>query len=133
MIDVNKYIGQPWEQRRDCWYWFRKIQADEFGRDVTDAMVNHSSWIAMIKSAADIMAGDIEERFGWREVAVPKTGDAVFMSLRAHPHHIGTVIVENGIHVLHALENAGICYDNRLSLRVQGWKIHNFWTPINES
>jgi hypothetical protein len=132
--DLSKYIGQDWQKEKDCWYWFRKIQAELFSRDVTQALVDHSSWVALIKSAADIMTGDIEERFGWKRVVMPKSGDAIFMSLRTVPHHVGTVIMERErLHVIHALENAGVIYDNRISLRVQGWKIYGFWTPINES
>jgi hypothetical protein len=134
MIDLTTYVGKPWEKSRDCWYWFRVVQRDIFGRDVHEALVNHSSWIAMLKSAADIMNSDIEKEFGWKKTDSPKTGDAVFLSMRRYAHHIGTVFIDNGkLCILHCVEGSGIVYDSRLAIKMHGWRIHGYWTPKREN
>jgi hypothetical protein len=123
---AEKYIGRPWTDREDCFFWFQKIQKDEFDRDCPLVMVDPSK---RLLNAARIMKGDIKTAFGYRPTEAPQDGDAVFLSQRTQAHHIGTIVIINGLtYIIHALEGVGVILSDKLSLNLNGWKIRGYWT-----
>ena len=128
MTWAAKYIGKPWTEKTDCAYWFCRIQREVFGRDVPGINADHSR-LAM--SACRIFADpSVLEAFGVAPTDAPADGDAVFMSQRNRPHHIGTVVIDRPgeVAVLHALEGVGVVLSDLLTLRANHWKIAGFWT-----
>lgn len=124
-----QYIGQPWRPDQDCLYWYRRIKRERFGREVPLCEVDRTR---LTRSAARIMAGDIEAGFGYRKTATPVEGDAVFLSQRNQPHHIGMVLLLDGkMHVLHALDGSGVVISDLHNLAVNGWNIAGYWTDEN--
>jgi hypothetical protein len=121
----EKYLGLPWRADRDCYHLFRTIQAAEFGRRVPGADIDHDRLTA---SAARTMAGDIQRRFGWSPTSAPADGDAVFMSQRRRPHHIGTVAMIGRLHVVHSLEGVGVVISDLTTLGLNGWRIAGYYT-----
>lgn len=106
---LSGYIGQKWTHEKDCWFWFRKIQLEVFGRSV-DPVMND-----------------------WAEIYLPENGDGVLLSRGSNPDHIGMVIfINDRFHVLHALEGAGVILTDRQSLKMNGWKINGYWTPARD-
>lgn len=76
-----------------------------------------------------MMSGNIGREFGYVQTNTPKEGDAVFLSQRSRPHHIGMVIFINGsFRVLHAIEGAGVIVSDLLDLRANGWSIKGYYT-----
>ena len=83
----------------------------------------------MTLSAARAMAGNIASKYGWDITDEPKDGDAVFLSQRARPHHIGTVtFIDGRLHVLHALEGVGIVLSDLQNLKINYWRIAGFYS-----
>jgi hypothetical protein len=111
----------------DCFYWFRRVQKEQFGRyvrDVTDE--ERRSRLAV----ARLMAGNVLELFGWQSTNCPADGDAVCMTEANRAHHIGVAFFIRGkLHVLHVAENANAMVSDRLHLAANGWKITGFYTP----
>ena len=123
-----QYIGQPWTERRDCGKWFRIWSRVQFGRRVPPIILDPGH---ITHSAARTMASDIEGRFGYGLTDTPAEGDAVFLSQRKRPHHIGMVVnVDGKKQVLHALEGYGVILSDSMDLRLGGWKIAGYWTPM---
>lgn len=123
----EQYIGKPWSQDSDCWVWFRRWRKDHFGDEMTEIPVDHGK---LVQCAARQMAGDIEAVFGWTATDAPVEGDAVFLSQRNQPHHIGMVVMLGGqMHVLHALEGVGVVVNTTLELLTNGWTRKGYYTP----
>lgn len=124
-----QYIGQKWEKEKDCFYWFRTIKKEQFGRDVPICEVDHSR---LTVSAARILTGDIETAFGYRKTDTAQEGDAVFLTQRNTPHHVGMIIFPGkNMQVLHALEGIGVVVSDLLDLKFNGWKIVGYWTDAD--
>lgn len=123
---VEKYIGKKWTDENDCGYWFREIQKNEFGRDVPVICVNH----ALLLDRAKAFKNKVPKE--WLKTDTPKDGDAVFLMQRSRPHHIGVVVfVNDSLHVLHALTGANMVLSDKMSLKINGWKMESFWTYGN--
>ena len=123
---ASQYVGQKWTENSDCFYWYRRIKREVFGRDVPICEVDHGR---LVSSAARIMDSDITGSFGYRKTETAREGDAVFMSQRTRPHHLGmAVILTSGLHVLHALEGSGVICSDMTDLKLNGWTINGYWT-----
>lgn len=121
-----QYIGKRWTPEDDCLYWFRRISRERFGRDVPEHFIDHRH---LVRSAARTMQEDIERIFGYHETDTPREGDAVFLSQRLRPHHLGLYLVVDGKpHVLHALEGSGVICSDLFDLRANGWTIREYYT-----
>jgi hypothetical protein len=124
-----QYIGQKWTNEQDCFWWYRHIKKEQFGRDVPICKVDHEH---LVQSAARIMTGDIQEIFGYHQTDVARDGDAVFLTQRNQPHHLGMIVFSSGkMHVLHALEGIGVIFSDIMDLKVNGWKIKGYWTDAD--
>jgi hypothetical protein len=118
-----KYLGQPWTEEHDCYYWFCEIQRREFGRKLPPLAGNHR-----VLNAARLMR-DEPGILGWSQTAQPKEGDAAFLAQKSRPHHIGVVVFIGGKHrILHALEGSGVILSDATDLRINGWIINGYWT-----
>lgn len=126
-----KYIGKSWGDETDCLYWFRTISMEQFGVNVPICgHIDHSTKFSMVKSAMKEMSTDILSNYGYKQTQSPDEGDAVFLTQRNNPHHIGMVLFLNGgeMHVLHALDGIGqVVISNRGDLALNGWKIESYW------
>lgn len=120
------YLHLPWTDETCCGHYFILIQKEVFGRNIKGL-----GGISGALPAARIMAAILAEGegYGYKKTEVPHDGDAVFLSQRNRPHHIGTVAMINGIfHVVHALENCGVIVSDHMDLNFNFWKIAGFWT-----
>ena len=121
-----QYIGKPWSDSKDCFYWFRYWSKVHFGVEMQDHQVSHKN---LAYHAARIMAGDIHAAIGYVPTEEPKEGDAVFLSQRTRPHHIGMVIYPGTKRrILHAVEGVGVIASDDLDLALNGWTIKGYWT-----
>lgn len=126
---AGEYIGRKWRHDQDCLYWYRRIKKEQFGRDVALCDVDHDR---LLRSASRIMTGDVNNQFGYRQTASPIEGDAVFLSQRNQPHHIGMLVVVDGKNqVLHALESAGVVLSDMDDLAMNSWTIKGYWTDAS--
>jgi len=125
---AEKYVGQKWTPIHDCFYWFRKISEEQFGRVVP--VCGHIDHTRQALTASRAMAQDITATYGYVKAKTPSEGDAVFMTQRCVPHHIGlAILIEGQLHVLHALDGIGSVVVSDISdLAANGWKIEGFWT-----
>lgn len=123
---TEKYIGKKWTDEQDCGYWFCKIQKEEFRRNVPRVCVDQKLPLNKAKALKNGIPPE------WIETDKPKDGDAVFLTQKMRPHHIGTaVFVDNVFYVLHALTGANMILSDKMSLKINGWKIESFWTYGN--
>ena len=123
---AGKYVGEQWTDKHDCLHWFRRWTREQFGREVCGGAPDHAR---LLSSAVKMMAGDIGREFGYVHTDTPNEGDAVFLSQRSRPHHIGMVIFINGsLSVLHALEGVGVIVSDLLDLRANGWSVKGYYT-----
>lgn len=121
-----QYIGQAWSRERDCLGWFRIWTREQYKHELALCDIDHES---LILSASRVMTSNITELFGYVRTSHPQEGDAVFLSQRCRPHHIGMVVMPGqGLHVLHALEDVGVVLSDQLDLMANGWKLHSYWT-----
>ncbi len=125
----EKYLGQAWTPQTDCYYWFRRIQAEQFGRTVPVVPLDHASGAGLVRSAARAILSDTATDAGWQPTDNPAEGDAVFLAQRTRPHHIGVAVMVTGaLYVLHALEGVGVVVSDTQALRLNGWRIQEIWT-----
>jgi hypothetical protein len=123
---AEKYVGGKWTNEQDCFWWYRHIKKEQFGRDVPICKIDHSR---LVQSAARIMTGDIHDIFGYHKTDTPTEGDAVFLSQRNQPHHLGMVILPGArFHIIHALEGVGVIVSDRQDIKINGWSVKGYWT-----
>lgn len=127
----DKYIGLPWTNEHCCAYYFALIQQEVFGRAIDGERV--SSFTSGLSAARVMGAIFADQRcageFGFVKTSEPKDGDAVFLSQRKFPHHIGTVaFIGKKRFVVHALEGTGMIRSSRIDLNHNGWKSMGYWT-----
>lgn len=128
---AEKYIGQPYVKgEKDCYYWFRHIAKEQFGRDLPPLVAPMKNQTLY---AARMLNGRTGTFHGFQMVAAPTDGDAAFMTTNGQTaHHMGMVVYVDGkMHVLHALEGAGVCADDLRTLRLNNLEIICFWGVAN--
>jgi len=114
-----RYIGDAWiNGDHDCWGFFRRVQAEQFGLDLPRIDVDACSALICRRAFASNA-----ERDRWLAVEVPAEGDAVLMGKNKRPAHVGVWIDVDGGAVLHCVEHAGVVVQNRPALRLSGWQI----------
>ena len=129
---VNKYIGQKWTQEHDCSYWFRRIQKEEFGREIPVIYNQPNSSCGFLRNAMKLVKNKQDYKLGWKETEKPIDGDAALLAMRTVPHHIGIVCyINNILHILHATEELGVVISSRLNLKLNNWRIAEFLTYEN--
>lgn len=121
MIDLNRYVGLPWQDRGrtpdgcDCWGLLRLVYAGELGIDLPDHS-NHYYTAADAAIGGLITVGLAD----WRPVEAERPLDAVL--IKQAPWHVG-VIVRRGLmlHMPHGKTSCIEPYDTgRWSRRVEG-------------
>lgn len=122
---ANKYIGQAYTLRHDCYYWFCRILREQFNRDV---VLSGLSCALSLKERTKIMSSGAWAQFGYSIVEKPQEGDAVFLGNGRVPHHIGIVIyVGAKMMILHALEGSGVVASDRFALKTNNLNIMSVW------
>jgi len=126
-----KYIGQEWTAEHNCYYWFRRIMSEQFGRDglPPDVVVNE-------KIAARIAMRELKDdavlQYGWTRTDNPVEGDAVLLTEGKRSSHIGVVTFsKDKMLVIHACRKTGVVLSDSLSLKVNNLRITGCWTYEN--
>lgn len=120
--DIIQYLGLPWiEGRRDCWLFFREIQAKHYGRTVPIVDVD-------VMDIRDVIHKvDAEKKAHWEQIGKPEDGCAVLMSRNRYPVHIGMWLDIDGGKVLHCAQGMGVVFQNRQALKFDGWTGISYW------
>ena len=120
--DIIQYLGLPWiEGRRDCWLFFREIQAKHYGRTVPIVDVD-------VMDIRDVIHKvDAEKKAHWEQIGKPEDGCAVLMSRNRYPVHIGMWLDIDGGKVLHCAQGMGVVFQNRQALKFDGWTGITYW------
>ena len=120
--DIIQYLGLPWiEGRRDCWLFFREIQAKHYGRIVPIVDVD-------VMDIRDVIHKvDAEKKAHWEQIGKPEDGCAVLMSRNRYPVHIGMWLDIDGGKVLHCAQGMGVVFQNRQALKFDGWTGITYW------
>ena len=117
---VEQYLGDAWiHGSHDCWAFFRKIQREQYGRDVPPIDVDAFNLRDCIREFSEH-----DERKKWVEVTEPIDGDAVLMSQSHRPTHIGIYV--NGS-VLHCVRGSGVVFTPLASLRNFPYNVLGFY------
>ena len=120
-----RYTDQKWTEDHDCYYWFCRVMSEQFGKKINHCSINHSR---LVPCATKILTGDLETNFGYKKTETPEEGDAVLLTQRNHPHHIGIVVWDRGIRILHAVRDCGVLVSDPMDLKVNGWRIVGYCT-----
>lgn len=123
---IDKYLGKRWTKEQDCGYWFRRIQKEQFNRDVPVICRIPAEPYKFLMQSIQLMESikKTPEKFGWTQTNTPVTGDAALLAIRTKPHHIGIVIfIDSRLHILHAMETCGIVKSSLSTLRLNLYKI----------
>ena len=120
--DIIQYLGLPWiEGQRDCWLFFREIQAKHYGRIVPIVDVD-------VMDIRDVIHKvDAEKKAHWEQIGKPEDGCAVLMSRNRYPVHIGMWLDIDGGKVLHCAQGMGVVFQNRQALKFDGWTGITYW------
>ena len=107
--DIIQYLGLPWiEGQRDCWLFFREIQAKHYGRTVPIVDVD-------VMDIRDVIHKvDAEKKAHWEQIGKPEDGCAVLMSRN-----------------LHCAQGMGVVFQNRQALKFDGWTGITYWKCID--
>lgn len=130
------YIGLAYDIAGDgpdafnCWSFFRHVERERFGRELP-AVPGVDRLPTIVRAFRDR-----SDSFGWRRLANGEKrddGDAVLMSHRDRPHHVG-VWVDSvpACAVLHCTEGAGSVLHSPFHLDIAGWNIVGTYRPIGE-
>lgn len=120
------YIGLPYRRGAqgpelwDCWSFFRRVQAERYGRAVP-FMPSPPSWGAVARAIPQWAA-----EFGWRETAMPRDGDAVFLSRMKDPTHVGIWIADLNA-TLHCAAGGSVLHEAR-HLTAALWRVRGYFT-----
>jgi len=126
-----KYLGQPWTPERNCYYWFRQIMIEQFGRDglPPNIVVDEKS---SARLAMREFANEAVKQHGWVLSKTPREGDAVFLAEGKRSSHIGVATYIKGkFLVVHARKNTGVVVSDVLALKMNNLKITGSWTYEN--
>ena len=124
-----KYVGGEYSVEKDCYYWFRLISKEQFGRDLPSVIIPHK--FKNFRAAKIMKQGG--ESFGYKATLSPVDGDAVFLSGNGKTsHHVGMAVFSGKkLMVLHAIEGAGVIISDKTALRMSGLNIMGFWRYEN--
>ena len=123
---AKNYIGKKWTQKQDCGYWFRRIQKEQFNREIPIIYNKPNKPFLFLRNAMKLIKNK-QVYFDWKETKKPIEGDAVILAVRTVPHHIGVVCyIDNLLYILHATESSGVILSNKLSLELNHFKIIEF-------
>lgn len=131
---IDKYLGKRWTEEQDCGYWFRKIQKEQFGRDVPVICRVPDSPRGLLMQSVKLMENIKKNpnKVGWKKTDIPIEGDAAMLAMRTHTHHIGIVIfINNRLYILHAVKTCGIVKSSISTLRQNFFRIEGFYTYGN--
>lgn len=121
---TDTYIGQPYvEGENDCAALALRVQADVFGRDISD-LIEREHGLRAQSAQIDAVKAEYAE-----QVAVPQEGDAVLMRSRGVLGHIGIYTEIDGVcYVLHAMRNVGsVCLHRLRALEGLGLQVEGFY------
>lgn len=115
----------------NCWSFFRHVERIRFAREVPPLPMP-----ANLMGAVKLFR-DRSDSFGWQRIEKPRKpidGDAVLMSHRDRPHHIGIYVASvPGEAVLHCVESVGSTLPSLFHLEIAAWNITGIYRPIAES
>jgi len=129
---LSPLIGQPWAWRsRNCWEFAVHVQRELFERPLPSVAVpDDPKWRWMIQAIADH-----PERSHWEAVpdgahglVMAADGALCLMGRFSGPGHIG-VWLKPEQKVVHCDRKLGVCLEDILALRQQGWVKISFFEP----
>ena len=122
---TDQYRNYVWSQAQDCWWFFRKVQMEQYGRHVPEIDVDSLDLRTVMRAVRDH-----EERNRWNEVNVPMDGDGVLIGKSSRLSHVGVFVAVDGGRVLHCDQKAGVLLQDATSLRLNGWNHIHWYSPI---
>lgn len=116
---IEDYLGDPWRASdHDCWGFFRRVQAERFGRLLPAVDPGSYSPRHLIHTVAEHPVRD-----PWKIIDLPAEGDGVLMGKARRPTHVGVWVEADGGGVLHCQESSGVIFTNRQALARLGWNV----------
>ena len=118
---INQYLGKAWvnggqgPDEFDCWGLVRHIYKHHKGVDIPYFNIDALKPLAVRHAFAET-----NEYKNWVEVKDLQDFNVVLLSMGKIPHHVG-IWYEGKL--LHAVEGAGVVWQNQHSLRLHGWNI----------
>jgi len=122
-------VGKPYRSGArgpdafDCWGIVQFGWQQRLGLNVPDVRLRSAAMFRSVMRGGHVAVDDVEAV----EVDAPAELDAVYMTSRQHPHHVGLWIAPDALGgVLHAIEGAGVVFQRRADLIAHGIAIVKF-------
>jgi cell wall-associated NlpC family hydrolase len=128
-MSANKYIGLPWRESFTCWDLVRRVQAEEFGRELPALQVGEA-----LQSAQDRILLELIGREGlWRRQRQARRGDILTCRSTDGPH-VGVMWTPNRVlHNVGSRARPGSVRLDRVSdLAAMGFQRITYWGPDHE-
>ena len=123
---AGRYVGDVWSSPdHDCWGFFRRVQKEQFNRDIPPFAVD-----AFSRRACAQAVDSNPERGNWLPADAPREGDAVLLAHARHPSHVGLWVDADGGGVLHCMRGAGVVFQSVAQLKVSGWGHLEFYRHV---
>lgn len=119
---VGKYIGEEWTQENDCWAFFRRVQREQYGRELPPIDIDSLN----LRQILGTFEAHPERRL-WHQTETPQDGDGVLMGRNDHPIHVGIWVLVMGGRVLHCEQKAGVVLQDMTSLKMHLWNNIRFY------
>ena len=128
---IMQYLGQPWTPEQNCYYWFRKIMVEQFGRDGLPPNIVVSEQ-GSARVAMRELTSEAVKSYGWTQIETPREGDAVLLAEGKRSSHIGVVVcIKEKLLVIHARKNTGVVLSDARALKSNNLKITGYWSHEN--
>jgi cell wall-associated NlpC family hydrolase len=116
---IENYLGDEWRASdHDCWGFFRRVQAEQFKRELPVIEPSNYGVRTLIRTYSDHA-----ERARWHPVDYAMEGDGVLMGKARRPTHVGVWVEADGGGVLHCQENSGVIFTSHRALARLGWNV----------
>lgn len=129
---LSPLIGQPWAwQSRNCWDFAAHVEKELFNRILPGVAVpDDPKWKWMVTEI-----GRHPERGNWADVpdgphglVMAADGALCLMGRSSGPGHIG-VWLRPEQKIIHCDRKRGVCFEDVLAVRQQGWIKMTFYEP----
>ena len=133
---LNGIIGKPWKggargpDAFDCWHCAQYVMQQIFQEQLPNIDVpEQPDWRWMIETFAKHNENKnwVEQLQPLNGLLVARDGSLVLMARLTRPVHIG-VLFRTEKKVLHCHNVAGVCFDDLVTLRANGWTRLRYYT-----
>ncbi|WP_257264356.1 NlpC/P60 family protein [Endozoicomonas sp. ONNA2] len=123
-MNISNYIGRPWiNDQQDCWTLVRDIYRDHLQIDLPAIAIDADNLRQVVKAFEDD-----KNLSPWQPIPTPEHLCLVFFTPGHHrATHCGLWLDVMGGRFLHCHRQAGVVFEDRVTLEQNGWCCPRFY------